>query len=543
MKKPVLAAILILLVIAQCKNKKESKQKEKKPGEPLSEAIEKSNHVSSSMNADIQVGNSDLDILYVNNLFDNDVKTGYILEPGKNIPLKIDFGKQVTIKMIRFDNHELQSKINFVPLKNAKLRVHLNDYDTTFNHFHRMKKATIAVFNQPLKTSTITLAPFYLSDRNVSIGEMSFYNGKEWFKLKNTRSSSIPEISNLKKRVENKIFNFFVQKNTTKKAVIITKSDFAFDYEKKHLDFVLNYRVSLREFKEELMDEYMNYYPVYDNFDQLVADFPSEYLRSEYTFSGYWELGRYSENKRLLAIWVYGNEKRYDERFQKGSGYYEKPNPNFVNEKSHSFIRHELIIDTRENIPKKLAIGDSTAFDLYYLGTRKKYTYSDLDHLSKQELAYLRNEFYARKGYKFKTKKMQKYFKDKPWYTPEHNDVSHLLSDLEMENIYFIKSIEEGKQMTRSKAMNSRIKRLYKEGQVRKLNKEELRKLNIHQLGYLRNTFYARKGYIFKTPKYKAYFSDKSWYEPKHKKAKGLLSDLEERNVKLIRDLEEQLRQ
>lgn len=34
------------------------------------------------------------------------------------------------------------------------------------------------------------------------------------------------------------------------------------------------------------------------------------------------------------------------------------------------------------------------------------------------------------------------------------------------------------------------------------------------ELGIIRNTFYARRGYIFTDKKYKEYFSQKSWYKP-----------------------------
>ncbi len=80
------------------------------------------------------------------------------------------------------------------------------------------------------------------------------------------------------------------------------------------------------------------------------------------------------------------------------------------------------------------------------LGQSKKFNETDLEIIDKQDLTYIRNQFYARKGYKFKTEKMQKFFGPKPWYNGTQDDVTDQLSETEMYNIYFIKDIEEGKK-------------------------------------------------------------------------------------------------
>lgn len=69
-------------------------------------------------------------------------------------------------------------------------------------------------------------------------------------------------------------------------------------------------------------------------------------------------------------------------------------------------------------------------------------------------------------------------------------------------------------------------------------SKEDLMLLNKDYLPYLRNWFYARKGYRFKSDKMKSYFSAKKWYTPTVENSEGILSDVEEENIKLIKELE-----
>lgn len=93
---------------------------------------------------------------------------------------------------------------------------------------------------------------------------------------------------------------------------------------------------------------------------------------------------------------------------------------------------------------------DEISFDMMLainnLGGIKKFTKNDLEIVNKEGFSYIRNQFYARKGRKFNTKKMKKYFEPKEWYKPLYDDVTDQLSETEMYNIYFIKDIEEGKK-------------------------------------------------------------------------------------------------
>lgn len=57
----------------------------------------------------------------------------------------------------------------------------------------------------------------------------------------------------------------------------------------------------------------------------------------------------------------------------------------------------------------------------------------------------------------------------------------------------------------------SLLNRVYDEV-INKSNTAYLNSFSKDQLGFLRNTIYARRGFIFTTDKYKNYFSSKSWY-------------------------------
>ena len=48
---------------------------------------------------------------------------------------------------------------------------------------------------------------------------------------------------------------------------------------------------------------------------------------------------------------------------------------------------------------------------------------------------------------------------------------------------------------------------------INKGNENYLNNFSSSQLSIIRNTIYAKRGYIFKKEKYKNYFSRKSWYK------------------------------
>ncbi len=65
-------------------------------------------------------------------------------------------------------------------------------------------------------------------------------------------------------------------------------------------------------------------------------------------------------------------------------------------------------------------------------------SYEVTQHLSVEDLQAMRNEIYARHGYKFKQKKWQQYFAKEAWYQARQDEVESLLSPLEKQNAQFL---------------------------------------------------------------------------------------------------------
>lgn len=77
---------------------------------------------------------------------------------------------------------------------------------------------------------------------------------------------------------------------------------------------------------------------------------------------------------------------------------------------------------------------------------RPEEDYADFEvsnHLSIEDLQYMRNEIYARHGYKFKSAKWQERFAQEPWYKATQDNVDALLSPLEKKNVQFLLRYEK----------------------------------------------------------------------------------------------------
>lgn len=73
---------------------------------------------------------------------------------------------------------------------------------------------------------------------------------------------------------------------------------------------------------------------------------------------------------------------------------------------------------------------------------------------------------------------------------------------------------------------------------INKGNYDYLYQFSKEELGLIRNTFYARRGYIFTNEGYKKYFSNKSWYQPSTY-SMDILPPKEKELVRIIKELEE----
>ena len=164
----------------------------------------------------------------------------------------------------------------------------------------------------------------------------------------------------------------------------------------------------------------------------------------------------------------------------------------------------------------------------------------ELINFSKDELGYLRNEFYARKGYIFKTDKMKNYFSKQDWYNGTQNSLEGLLSDNELTNVFYIKAMEAEIKLENNSKNN--FSNIWEKGVNNKLSNSDLNNLNAHELYYLRNEFYARHGYIFVSERLNKYFSAQPWYSGKSKNVDNKITDIEKYNIALIKNLEKEMK-
>lgn len=67
----------------------------------------------------------------------------------------------------------------------------------------------------------------------------------------------------------------------------------------------------------------------------------------------------------------------------------------------------------------------------------------EVSKMSKTDLRLMRNEIFARYGYRFKSGgDMDKFFSTQEWYIPQHDDVDEFLTGIEIANIKMIKFFE-----------------------------------------------------------------------------------------------------
>ena len=71
---------------------------------------------------------------------------------------------------------------------------------------------------------------------------------------------------------------------------------------------------------------------------------------------------------------------------------------------------------------------------------------TDLQDKSLDELRMVRNEIFARRGYKFKSIELQKHFSTFEWYKQQYEKVDSLLSELDSKNVQLVLEVEKKKK-------------------------------------------------------------------------------------------------
>ena len=84
-------------------------------------------------------------------------------------------------------------------------------------------------------------------------------------------------------------------------------------------------------------------------------------------------------------------------------------------------------------------------------------TAQDLAGKSAWDLKVMRNEIFARYGYRFKSEDMRGYFNKQEWYKPKYDDVTSQLTEIEIANIKQLKQYEDTVQREKSSSNISEI--------------------------------------------------------------------------------------
>lgn len=125
----------------------------------------------------------------------------------------------------------------------------------------------------------------------------------------------------------------------------------------------------------------------------------------------------------IILIWPKGNKTMVNET----SSMIEN---NFQNNESHYQENND--------------IGGSYTNDIFMFPSDKEYiSEDDLRYKSKDEVAMIRNEIYARHGYVFNTEPYKSYFESQEWYAPNYNFDDSLFNAIEKANKDFIVEYEE----------------------------------------------------------------------------------------------------
>jgi hypothetical protein len=223
------------------------------------------------------------------------------------------------------------------------------------------------------------------------------------------------------------------------------------------------------------------------------------------------------------------------------------------------------------------AFATSSDRPLYYT---RAITPEDLVNRTLWELTLLRNTIYARAGNTFRKKWLADYFSAQPWYHPLPAIDESKLTPLDHQNAETIAKYDASLSRLQLKAMlqsvmgSIRASGAAPEDKIelrllsarlgtwvgpsdtpseerspledpnvldKQLSVDQLKDLSRRDLRLLRNTIYARRGRPFRSDLLRAYFEATEWYKSDPTYTEARLSAVDNRNIKVIRSVEDQL--
>ncbi len=131
---------------------------------------------------------------------------------------------------------------------------------------------------------------------------------------------------------------------------------------------------------------------------------------------------------------------------------------------------------------------------------------------------------------------LQKYFEERYWYQANANYDQSVLSEIERRNLEKLNAKRnEDRHVAIAVGDMDRFQTVL-------LTEDLLKNLSLNDLRMLRNEFWARRGRKFTTPGFRQAFEWRDWYQPLKDQSKVKLSDIEQRNVKLLERAEADFR-
>ena len=180
---------------------------------------------------------------------------------------------------------------------------------------------------------------------------------------------------------------------------------------------------------------------------------------------------------------------------------------------------------------------------------------ADLRDKTRHALWIMRNEMFARYGYRFKNRELATHFKAQFWYQTTRLNSSAIyysrFSGLERSNVEIIYQYEQNRITGNRKPVavhpqttTSPLQSFgdYPETAIRRITYADIAGKSKRELRIMRNEIYARHGYRFGQYDLRTHFKKKSWYKPTTTNGAYLynnyLTEIERDNVKFIQRYE-----
>lgn len=198
------------------------------------------------------------------------------------------------------------------------------------------------------------------------------------------------------------------------------------------------------------------------------------------------------------------------------------------------YLGENSIYNTSDKIEENNINLDKDTSNEFVLkdSNKKKLSANEINNLSEEKLYLARNEIFARHGYVFKNKDLNKYFKNKSWYTENKNYYGQVDDKIEKYNLELIKETEFVKLCINDTIRNFKNDYILLSSDRERLSKDNIKKLSDIEVLLARNEILARHGQAFNISFIKDFFQTRNYYICSSKDI--TLNEIEEYNYNLL---------